>query len=133
MNVLNLIGKTSESGLAYPLIQGSPKPLLRTGVICDEIHGQSGLECHSSRKFPDIPKQACDHLTNLNSTETSTHFTTRIYDYLKSSNDLVTLIATGPLTNIALLLINYPNVTRYIKKLVLMGGACGKISKTIKY
>ena len=30
----------------------------------------------------------------------------------------MTIVATGPLTNIALLLINYPNVTKYIKKLV---------------
>ena len=37
----------------------------------------------------------------------------------------MTIVATGPLTNIALLLINYPNVTKYIKKLVIMGGACG--------
>lgn len=42
LNVLNLIGCTNENGLDYPLIQGSRKPLLRSGVICDEIHGQSG-------------------------------------------------------------------------------------------
>lgn len=127
LNVLNWIGKTSESsGLECPLIQGAIKPLFRRVVLCDEIHGESGLEIHATRILPDIPKQALDHLNSLNSKQISTHFTTRIYDCLKSSNELVTLIATGPLTNIALLLINYPHVTKFIKKLVLMGGACGK-------
>jgi len=50
------------------------------------------------------------------SLDSSVHFTTRIYQYLKSSSSLVTICATGPLTNIALLLINYPDVTKYIKK-----------------
>ncbi len=49
------------------------------------------------------------------SLDSSVHFTTRIYQYLKSSSSLVTICATGPLTNIALLLINYPDVTKYIK------------------
>lgn len=44
MNVVNLIGlvKTTESAekpLPFPLIEGAPKPLMRPGVICDEIHG----------------------------------------------------------------------------------------------
>ena len=61
-----------------------------------------------------------------NSSECATHFTTRIYNFLKSSKTKVTIVATGPLTNISLLLINYPDVGNYIQKLVLMGGACGK-------
>ena len=78
-----------------------------------------GLECHSSRKFPDLPENAIDHLRRLNPTGSSVHFTSRIYEYLKSSSTPVTIVATGPLTNIALLLINYPNVTKYIKRFCL--------------
>ena len=83
------------------------------------------MECHSSRKFPDIHESAIDHVAKLNPIGSSVHFTSRLYDYLKSSSTPVTLIATGPLTNIALLLINFPDVTNSINKLVLMGGACG--------
>lgn len=41
MNVVNLIGlvKTADRPLSFPLIEGAPKPLMRPGVICDEIHG----------------------------------------------------------------------------------------------
>ena len=53
------------------------------------------------------------------------HFTTIIFEHLKASATPVTIIATGPLTNIALLLINYPHVTKYIEKIVFMGGAIG--------
>ena len=44
LNVLNLIGGAStDNGLSVPIFQGCSKPLLRSGVICDEIHGQSGF------------------------------------------------------------------------------------------
>ena len=44
LNVLNLIGLVNEKPeggnvLDFPLIQGAAKPLMRPGVICDEIHG----------------------------------------------------------------------------------------------
>ena len=66
------------------------------------------------RKFPDLSQSLIDKLNNSN--DLSVHFTTRIYQYLKTSETPVTICATGPLTNIALLLINYPDVTKYIKK-----------------
>ena len=139
LNVLNLLGHVEEpkvelsdesiklpsyiNGLAFPLIQGSRKPLLRKGVICDEIHGESGLETHSSVKLPEIPPHAIEYVKKLNSQPF--HFSTLIYQYIKSSPQPVTLIATGPLTNVALLLINHPESKNYIEKIVLMGGACG--------
>ena len=44
---------------------------------------------------------------------------------LKSENPM-TIIAIGPLTNIAILLSTYPEVTDYIKEIVLMGGSTGR-------
>ena len=82
-------------------------------------NNKKGLEFCSSREFPVPPQNAIDHLRRLNPTDSSVHFTTRIYEYLKSSSTPVTIVATGPLTNIALLLINYPNVTKYIKRFCL--------------
>ena len=109
--------------LPFPLIQGSMKPLMRPGVICDEIHGESGLETHSSVKFPQIPAQATKEVNEINSQRY--HFTTLVYEKLKASPNKITIIATGPLTNIALLLINHPDSANYISKIVLMGGAIG--------
>lgn len=42
----------------------------------------------------------------------------------------ITLVATGPLTNIALLLTLYPEVKSKIDKIVLMGGAIGPGNRT---
>ena len=77
----------------------------------------TGLEFYSpNRKFPELSQAVVDQINVLNSTDSSIHFTARLYEYLKAANTPVTIIATGPLTNIALLLINFPRVTKYIKK-----------------
>ncbi len=121
LNVLNLLGHVKEApeSLAFPLIKGNlninfkiyrilkfnlnkgcGKPLMRKSVICDEIHGESGLETHGSIAFPLIPNEGHLHYNKLN--KTSLHFTTVIYEQLKASNSRVTVIATGPLTNIGI-------------------------------
>jgi len=128
LNVLNLIGLLNDSSdkppLDFPLIQGAAKPLMRPGVICDEIHGESGLETHSSLKFPEIPEAATGHVASLNAQDI--HYTTLMHRYLKQAETAVTLIATGPLTNVALLLTNHPESAEKISRIVLMGGAIGK-------
>src|SRR5262249_8623085 len=44
-------------------------------------------------------------------------------DTLRAASEPITLIPTGPLTNIALLLAQHPDVTDKIERIVLMGGA----------
>ena len=46
-----------------------------------------------------------------------------MHDVLVNSDDKVTILATGPLTNIALLIKQYPKLTIKIEKIVMMGGA----------
>jgi len=96
---------------------------MRPSKICKEIHGDSGLDTHVSLELPEIPYNAQKYIENLNSQEI--HFTTQMYKYIKQTGKPVTLIATGPLTNVALLLINHPDASEYIEKIVIMGGAMG--------
>lgn len=42
----------------------------------------------------------------------------------------ITLVATGPLTNVALLLTLYPEIKSKIDKIVLMGGTIGPGTRT---
>lgn len=46
-----------------------------------------------------------------------------MHDTLKSSNEKITLVATGPLTNIAQLISEHPDCIENIEKLIVMGGA----------
>jgi inosine-uridine nucleoside N-ribohydrolase len=46
-----------------------------------------------------------------------------MYETLKSSDEKITIVATGPLTNIAQLIIDYPDCLGKIEKIVIMGGA----------
>lgn len=45
---------------------------------------------------------------------------------LVNTQEPLTLIAIGPLTNIAILLTSYPEVQPFIKEIVLMGGSTGR-------
>ena len=49
-----------------------------------------------------------------------------IRDALLRAPEPVTLVAIGPLTNIALLLSQYPECKQYIRRLVIMGGSAGR-------
>ena len=115
----------SHGGLKFPILKGCRKPLLRQAIICEEIHGESGLDTHKPIEWPEIPKHALEY-TNRLAAQTSPHFTTRMYDYFRSfASEKITIIAIAPLTNIALLLINHPDVVSYIDKIVLLGGSTG--------
>lgn len=46
-----------------------------------------------------------------------------LYKTVMSADDKTTIVATGPLTNIAQLLMNHPDCIKKIEKLVIMGGA----------
>ena len=48
-----------------------------------------------------------------------------MYQHISSEQDKVTLIATGSLTNVALLLTVYPEVRANLSQIVLMGGCLG--------
>ena len=115
----------SHGGLKFPILKGSSKPLFRPVRISGNIHGESGLDTHVPIQWPEIPKYALEY-TNRLASQSIPHFTTRMYEYFRSfAPEKVTIIAVGPLTNIALLLINHPDVVNYIEKIVLMGGSIG--------
>lgn len=106
-NTLNLVQYLE---LNAPVALGSGKPLKRTPMTCAEIHGETGLD-----GFPFSPLKIKYHLQNA----------VELMKSLLEKNKDVTLVPTGPLTNIAELLIKYPEVKKNIKSVVLMGGSIG--------
>lgn len=97
------------AGIKTPIAKGLDKPLLRDLEIAPEVHGESGLD------GPELP-QSNYETHHLNSVE----FTAEI---LRASDEKITLVATGPLTNIAAFLIAHPELKDKIEQISIMGGS----------
>ncbi|PHK49804.1 ribonucleoside hydrolase RihC [Staphylococcus edaphicus] len=96
-----------------PVHRGSSQPLISDIVDASAVHGESGMGGYD---FPEI---------NYNDLS-STHAVEAMRKELQTSDEPITLIPIGPLTNIALLLSTYPEVKDYIKEIVLMGGSASR-------
>ncbi len=107
-----------HGGLKIPVIEGCAKPFLGNPVTASNIHGNTGLE----GDWPIPGNHAIDFVKKVSY---QNHFTTQMYRYFKSTKKRITILAIGPLTNIALLLFNHPEIKEFIEKIVFMGGSMG--------
>lgn len=102
MRIMTLIG------LRAPLGKGISKPLVSEAIIAPTVHGKSGLD------GPILPEPDFD-LSPLSAVEL-------MAKVLGESSEPVTLVPTGPLTNVAALLLAHPELKEKIKQISLMGG-----------
>ncbi len=98
IRVLELAGRGD-----LPVAAGSPRPLVRELHVASNVHGETGLD------GPDLPPAQAE--------ASGQH----AVDFLAERLEGATVVATGPLTNVALLLARYPEVRP--ERIVLMGGA----------
>ncbi len=93
-----------------PVYAGADRPLKRASVTAEAVHGQSGLEGLEVVE----PRQPLE----------SQHAVDFMIEALRASDDAaVDLVATGPLTNLAMTFSEAPDVLAKIRRIVLMGGA----------
>ncbi len=93
-----------------PVFAGCERPLVRQLVTAEEVHGQSGIDGVDINP----PEQAL----------AAQHAVDFIIDTLRSADEqAVTLVPTGPLTNIAMALVKAPDIVSKVDQIVLMGGA----------
>ena len=92
-----------------PIAAGAPGPLAGTLRTAPHVHGESGLG-GAELPTPDVEVTG-EHAVDL------------ISRVLRDSAAPVTLVATGPLTNVALLLRANPDVAPRIREIVFMGGS----------
>ena len=92
-----------------PVVAGCAGPLVRSLRIAPEFHGQSGLDGPA----PVVPVVQ----------PSPGHAVDRIIDVLMANPGEVTLVATGPLTNVAMALRKEPAIVSAAREIVIMGGA----------
>ena len=102
LRVLELVGRTN-----VPVATGADAPLGRDLVVAAHVHGESGLD------GPALPE--------AKATPASTDAGAFIAELVRGADRPVTLVPTGPLTNIARYLDEHG--TDGIARIVLMGGA----------
>ncbi|WP_204170122.1 nucleoside hydrolase [Mammaliicoccus sciuri] len=111
--------KTVKNGLSVAqhlnmdvkIYSGASEPLVRERVVADNVHGETGMD-----------GPVFDALNREPEDKRAVQF---IIETLLNSEGDITLVPTGPLTNIALAMKLEPSITSKIKEIVLMGGAYG--------
>jgi purine nucleosidase len=92
-----------------PVYAGARRPLTRAPVTAEAVHGRSGLEGLEVDE-PSMPlrdQHAVDFITET---------------LRASGEEGITLVACGPLTNIAMVVSDSPKVLPNVRQIVLMGG-----------
>ncbi len=107
LGVVELAGRDD-----VPVYAGADKPLVRAPVSAEHVHGQSGLGGVS------LPEP-----TRPLAIENAVDFIIRTLREKPAGS--VTLCALGPLTNLALALMQAPKIAARLREIVLMGGAYG--------
>lgn len=132
---LNLLGITTVSGnggiakvtlnarrvatlanISVPIAEGAGKAILGAIEEASDIHGESALD---GAELPE-PKIELSKL----------HAVDLIAKLISEHPEPVTLVATGPLTNIALFLKMYPQLKNRVSEIVFMGGSAGRGNRT---
>lgn len=94
-----------------PLHAGTTRPLVRPVEVAEDIHGDTGMEIHDY-ELPDPTVEVAEG-----------HAVDFIIDTVMSHEPgTVTLVPTGPLTNIALAARKEPRIVERVAEVVLMGG-----------
>jgi inosine-uridine nucleoside N-ribohydrolase len=92
-----------------PVAAGADRPPVREPRVAEHVHGATGLD------GPDLPPPA--------GAPVAEHAVDFLADRLRAAGRPVTLIPTGPMTNVALLFARHPDAAEHLERIVLMGGA----------
>lgn len=116
----NALRLSSFYGLNAPVAMGAVCPIVRPALTAADVHGANGI---GDVEIPATDKKPASRNAVI--------FMKELIDGLPEG-EKVTLVPTGPCTNVALLLRVFPEVKDRIEEIVLMGGAAfgGNITAT---
>jgi purine nucleosidase len=124
------LAKTTANALAVcefigaagtPVTAGCAGPLLRPALDARQVHGDSGLG--GATLPPPAGRPAAGHAVDY------------IIHTVGSAPGEITLVATGPLTNIALAVRREPRLADWVREFVIMGGSAarGNVTPAAEY
>lgn len=105
-NALNVV---QCLGLDVPVYAGCGQPMIREKMTAGDIHGKTGLD-----------GPVFEPLTRKLEPEHGVNFIIRT---LMESSDPITVVTTGPMTNLGMAIRMEPRIVEKIQRIVLMGGA----------
>ena len=111
--VLALAG---ERAADVPYFAGADRPLLREGLTATQVHGATGLPAASLPEPVRAPE--AEHAVDF------------IIRTVRAKPGQVTLVASGPLTNVALAFRLAPDLPELLREVVWMGGSTGQGNRT---
>ena len=106
-NALALL--TMANRTAVPVAQGCARPLIKPLITASDTHGPTGMG------YAKLPGPACRALAQ--------HAVDFIIEQVRHAPGEITLVAVGPLTNLALAIRKAPDIIPLIKHVICMGGA----------
>jgi inosine-uridine nucleoside N-ribohydrolase len=109
LRVLEYVGRDD-----VPVAEGADRPLVRARHVAAHVHGESGLD------GPELPP--------ARGRPVGPHAADFLAEAIRARAGRLTLVPTGPLTNVALLLARHPDARP--ERIVLMGGAVGEGNRT---
>jgi inosine-uridine nucleoside N-ribohydrolase len=107
LKLLEFVGRTK-----VPVAAGADRPIRRESFIAEYVHGESGMD------GPALPQPTTEPVAQ--------HAVDFIAETVLTSREPITLVPTGPLTNVGLFLARYPDAAAKLDRIVLMGGAIGE-------
>jgi inosine-uridine nucleoside N-ribohydrolase len=106
IRVLDHVGRSD-----IPVAAGADRPLIRDPYVPGDVHGETGLE------GVDLPPPSRPPV--------EAHAVDVLAEVAASSARPVTLVAIGPLTNIAIFAARHPEAAAALERVVIMGGSIG--------
>jgi purine nucleosidase len=103
-------------GANVPVTAGCATPLVRPALEARHVHGESGLG--GATLPPSTARPAGGHAVDY------------LIDTARTVPGEITVVATGPLTNIALALRKEPRLPQWVRDFVIMGGSSGRGNTT---
>jgi purine nucleosidase len=105
----NALAVAELAGIDVPVAAGCDRPLVRPRIVAPDIHGDSGMD---GPVLP-APRRAVDRR----------HAVDLIVDTVMGAEPgEITLVPTGPLTNVAMAARKEPRIVPRVREVVMMGG-----------